>query len=129
MSEIITVLNQLEDFDFMNGASEEDIAKAETALGVKFAPDYRRYLSEYGLASGDGHEFTGIASSPRLNVVDVTMKMRKKFKKIPDDAYVLEELGIDGIVMFQTSKGTVFEATPESPFNKAADSFSEYLEG
>ncbi len=129
MSDIIAVLNELEDFDFMNGASEEDIVEAETALSLKFAPDYRYYLSEYGLASGDGHEFTGIVKSPRLNVVDVTMKMRKKFKNIPADAYVLEELGIDGIVIFQTSNGTVYEATPESPFNKTADSFSEYLEG
>ena len=129
MSDIITVLNQLEEFDFMNGASEEDIVKAETALGLKFAPDYRRYLSEYGRASGDGHELTGIVKSPRLNVVDVTMRMRKKFKNIPADAYVLEELGIDGIVIFQALNGTVYEATPESPFNKAADSFSEYLEG
>ncbi len=36
---------------------------------------------------------------------------------------------LNPIVIFQTSKGTVCETTPESPFSKAADSFSEYLEG
>ena len=128
MSDIIEVFKRLEDFDFMDGVTEKDIAKAESDLGVKFASDYKRYLSECGLASVDGHEFTGIVNSPRLNVVDVTLKLKKKFTYAPDDAYVLEELGIDGIVVFQTSSGNIYKASPESQFIKVADSFSEYVE-
>ena len=128
MSDIINVLSKLEDFDFIAGVSESDIAKAESELGVKFASDYRRYLSEYGLASADGHEFTGIVKSPRLNVVDVTIRLKKKFIDVPVDAYVLEELGIDEIVIFQTPDGCVYKATPKSEFIKVASSISEYLE-
>ncbi len=128
MEDIIEVLSKLEDFAFVKGVSENDIAKAEENLGVQFAPDYKQYLAEYGLASADGHELTGIVKSPRLNVVDVTIKLRKKFKNVPVDAYVLEKVGIDKLVIFQTSDGSVYKATPESQFIKVADSLSEYLE-
>ena len=128
MEDIIEVLSKLEDFAFVKGVSENDIAKAEENLGVQFAPDYKQYLAEYGLASADGQELTGIVKSPRLNVVDVTIKLRKKFKNVPVDAYVLEKVGIDKLVIFQTSDGSVYKATPESQFIKVADSLSEYLE-
>lgn len=128
MGDIIEVLSKLEDFSFVKGVSENDIAKAEENLGVQFAPDYKQYLAEYGLASADGHELTGIVKSPRLNVVDVTIKLRKKFKNVPVDAYVLEEVGIDKLVIFQISDGSIYKATPESQFIKVADSLSEYLE-
>ncbi len=128
MGDIIEVLSKLEDFAFVKGVSENDIAKAEENLGVQFAPDYKQYLAEYGLASADGHELTGIVKSPRLNVVDVTIKLRKKFKNVPVDAYVLEEVGIDKLVIFQISDGSIYKVTPESQFIKVADSLSEYLE-
>lgn len=118
----------MEEFDFIGGVSEEEIIVAETNLGLQFALDYKDYLLEFGLASGDGHEFTGIIKSPRLNVVDVTIKVKKKFDNVPTDAYVLEEWDIDGIVIFQRSDGSIFKANPKSKFLKIADSFVEYLE-
>lgn len=127
MTDIIKALNQLENFEFMDGVSEKDIIEAEMKLGMKFASDYRCYLSTYGLASADGHEFTGIIKSPRLNVVDVTIRLKKKFKDALDDAYVLEELGIDEIVVFQISNGNIYQASPSSEFIKIANSFSAYL--
>lgn len=101
MADVIKILNKLEDFNCLEGADERAIISAETNLGVKFASDHKKYLSEYGLASADGHEFTGIVKSPRLNVVDVTIRLKKKFKNVPNDAYVLEELNIDDIVIFK----------------------------
>lgn len=128
MSDIINVLRNMEEFDFIGGVSEEEIIVAETNLGLQFALDYKDYLLEFGLASVDGHEFTGIIKSPRLNVVDVTIKVKKKFDNVPTDAYVLEEWDIDGIVIFQRSDGSIFKANPKSKFLKIADSFVEYLE-
>lgn len=128
MADIIKILNKLDDFNCLEGADEQAIISAETELGVKFASDYKKYLSEYGLASADGHEFTGIVKSSRLNVVDVTIRLKKKFKNAPNDAYVLEELNIDDIVIFQTSDGSIYKALPKTNFIKVANSFSEYLE-
>ena len=127
MSDIIKVLKQMEDFDSMDGGSKEEIALAELDLNLNFAADYKKYLLEYGIASADGHEFTGLVKSPRLNVVDVTVKLKKKFKDAPADAYVIEELGVDDIVIFQTSDGSIYKAAPKTQFIKVADSFAEYL--
>ncbi|MDR3313690.1 MAG: SMI1/KNR4 family protein [Oscillospiraceae bacterium] len=55
----------------MNGVTEQQIIEAEQKFGLKFFSDYREYLSEFGIVSFGGHEFTGICSSTRLNVVDV----------------------------------------------------------
>lgn len=128
MSDILKVLKKMENFVSMDGVQEEAILLAETELGLQFASDYKRYLLEYGLASADGHEFTGIVKSSRLNVVDVTIKLKNKFKNVPADLYVLEEWAIDGIVIFQRSDGSIYKANPKSQLLKVADSFAEYLE-
>lgn len=127
MSDIIKVLKKMEDFDSLDGVSKEEIEKAELDLGLKFATDYKKYLLEFGLASADGHEFTGLIKSPRLNVVDVTVKLKKKFKDAPVDAYVIEELGVDDIVIFQTSDGSIYKAAPKTQFIKVANSLTDYL--
>ena len=127
MDDIINILKEKGDFDCLDGATQEDIAAAEKELNLKFAKDYRKYLVECGLASADGHEFTGIVKSPRLNVVDVTVRMCKKIKEMPSDAYVVEELNIDGIVILQTTDGTVYEGAPNRAVKKIASSLSEYI--
>ena len=128
MADNIKVLKKMEDFDSLDGVSMEEIASAEADLDLNFALDYKKYLLEFGLASADGHEFTGLVKSARLNVVDVTIKLKKKFKDAPVDAYVIEELGVDDIVIFQTSDGSIYKAAPKTQFIKVADSFAEYLE-
>lgn len=127
MTDIIKVLKEMEDFDSLTGASKAMIESAESDLGLVFASDFKQYLLECGLASADGHEFTGIVKSPRLNVVDVTIRLKKKFKDAPVDAYVIEELGIDDTVVFQTTDGKIYKANPQSQFLKIADSFMGYL--
>ena len=126
MKDIIDVLSSMEDFDCLNGVSKEEINEAEKDLDLSFAEDYKKYLIKFGLASADGHEFTGIVKSNRLNVVDVTIRLKKIFSGLPKDSYVIEELNIDGIVIFQDSAGHIYEATSEGT-KRIAESFSEYL--
>lgn len=127
MDDIIKVLKETEDFDCLDGALQEDIVAAEKKLDLRFAEDYRKYLTEFGLASAGGHEFTGIVKSSRLNVVDVTIRIGKKLKKLPLKAYVVEELNIDGIVILQTEDGNVYEGAPDKGVKRIAGSLSEYL--
>ena len=121
MDDIIKTLRAMEDFDCLNGASEDEIEAAEKDL------DYRKYLSEYGLACAAGHEFTGIVKSPRLNVVDATARIYKKIQDLPAKSYVVEELNIDSIVILQTEDGSIYEAVPGKLSNKIADSLCDYL--
>lgn len=127
MEDIIKLLNEMDDFDCLDGASQEEIEIAEADLNLRFAPDYKEYLLKCGLASAAGHEFTGIVKSPRLNVVDVTAKIQKRIKGLPSKSYVVEELNIDNIAILQTSDGAIYEAAPDKSAKKIADSLIEYL--
>ena len=111
----------------MTGASYEDIHLAEQALGLQFAADYRQYIAEFGAASFDGHELTGICTSTRLNVVKVTQNERKNNVFALLDWYVIEQTGIDSITIWQNSKGEVFLTIPYGRPQKICNSLAEYI--
>ena len=85
--------------------------------------DSMRY---YGAASYYGHELTGICKAARLNVVDVTQDERQ-YNSVPVDWYVIEQTNIDGIVIWQTASGTIYETCPGSEADKICDSLEEYI--
>lgn len=127
MSDIIRKMRSLPAFRALDDASTDQIEQAEKALSLCFADDYRKYLLTFGVVSSGEHEFTGICSSKRLNVVDVTLFERNITPDIPQDWYVLEEANIDGIVVWQSSTGEVFQTRPNSKPVKLADSICEFL--
>lgn len=127
MADLINSLSSLPDFYSLTGASEEQIAQAERALSLRFADDYRQYVRAFGAVSAAGHELTGVCASKRLNVVDVTLSARAAQPAIPRDWYVLEEANIDGIVIWQSGAGEVFQTQPGAEPVKLAASIREYL--
>ena len=124
---IKSIMNKIGDFYAEGGVTDMEIKKAEAELGLKFASDYNEYLSAYGCVSFGSHELTGLTKVERLNVVEVTKENRQFNKNIPADFYVIEETDIDGIVIWENSKGriyaTVFEREPEEIFK----SLGEYI--
>lgn len=128
MTEIVQKLRSFPAFHALSGVSAEQISNAEKALALRFADDFREYLLAFGIASSDGHEFTGICNSKRLNVVDVTLFERSINPTIPWDWYVLEEASIDGIVIWQGSIGGVYQTQPGRKAIKLADSICDYLD-
>lgn len=127
MADFISILSSLPDFHALAGASEEQIAQAERALSLRFADDYRQYVRAFGAVSAAGHELTGICASKRLNVVEVTLSARGAQPAIPRDWYVLEEATIDGILVWQSGAGEVFQTQPGAEPVKLAASIREYL--
>ena len=115
------------DFISGKGASEESVQQAETEIGAIFAPDFRSCLLAFGTFAYDGHEFTGISSSPRLSVVEVTKKQRALNSNIPNGWYVIEEANIDGIVIWQTTDNSIYTATYNAPPVKSANNLIEFL--
>lgn len=113
---------------FGKKANETDINVAEKELDLFFSNDYKEYLLQYGLISYDNHELTGLCSSQRLNVVYATKEERKNNPHIPIDYYVIERTNIDGIVIWQSSNGEVFQTYPNSNPEKIANSLSEYIQ-
>lgn len=124
----IDILRNSEDLDTLYGASDERINEAEKQLNLAFSDEYREYLKAYGLASANGHEFTGICDSPRLDVVSVTKKARSEFSSIPDGFYVVEKAGIDGIMIWQEKTGTIIMTKPHSAPVTIGNSLVEYFE-
>jgi len=128
MSEIIEILKNAPEYIGGAGRTEEEINNAEQQLGIEFAPDYKSYLKEVGLACFDGHELTGICKSTRLNVVDVTVNQRKVFPEA-SSWYVIEETNVDGIVIWQHTSGELYCTIPGSKPKKICNSLKEYVLG
>ncbi len=125
MSDIITVIGGLNGLISLQGASKESVEYAEQTLGLSFAADYRRYLEKYGVISARHIEITGLTESKRLNVVDTTLTMRQK-NQLPPDMYVVEDPGIEDILMLQNCKGEIFEFQNHQ-IKKVYNSLADYL--
>ena len=126
MLAFVEKLRQYDDFKALKGASLNEIKEAERKLNIEFSDEYKEYLSEYGIATANGYEFTGICQSERLNVVCVTEKERKNVREIPEGAYVVEQTHIDGIVIWQTRDGAVYKSQGDS-FVMICDSLYEFI--
>lgn len=129
MADVVRNLREKPGFFSRPGASEDQIQSAETLLGLTFAKEYREYASALGAATFESHELTGICASTRLNVVDVTEAERPKYPELPKDWYVLEQLNIDDVSIWQASSGEVYQLMPGAQPIKLSSSLSEYIEG
>lgn len=128
MNELIEAMRRKSNFYAEKGASAIQIEQAETALGLKFALDFKECLREFGAVSFGGHELTGFSADPNLDVVKVTQKNWSK-NNVGKNLYVIEEAHIDGIVIWQDADGIVYETTPKSEAKKVAQSLAGYLDG
>ncbi|MCB1614715.1 MAG: SMI1/KNR4 family protein [Pseudomonadales bacterium] len=91
------------------GASEEIIAEAERQLNLRFSEDYKKYLSMYGAISFGSTELTGLNIDCYANVVSVTLKEAQKNKFFPKGSIVLENTGVEGLLILQQPDGEVYE--------------------
>jgi hypothetical protein len=127
MIDIVEKLRSMKSFHALSGAPHSEIDLAESALKLKFANEYKDYVAELSVASVFGHEFTGICKFPRLNVVDVTLSERAANPTVPMDWYVVEQAHIDGIVVWQSVTGDIYQTIPGAEPTRLCDSFSAYL--
>lgn len=128
MESFVKLLRMYDDFFAIGGADTAAVLAAEDALSLTFAKEYKQYLEDCGVASADGHEFTGIVNSPRLNVVDVTVRAKKKNANIPENLYVIEEVQIDGIVIWQAGNGKVYKSVGNGIPEEICSSIVDYLQ-
>lgn len=110
-----------------NGVDEDTIAQAEELLSLKFPPEYHEFLAQFGMLMIDDHEIMGFGKTDRLSVVANTLSARDKDPDFPDSMYVIENLGIDRILILQASDGAVYEYVPHSMPTKIYSSLEEYL--
>lgn len=127
MKDIVELLKSKELLNKTKIVQEDAIYEAEDSLSLRFSDEYKKYVSEFGFAVFDNHELTGICKAKRLNVVDVTISEREMTREVPDDWYVVEQLNIDGIVIWQSSTGEIYQTAPNCEPKKICNSLVEYI--
>lgn len=128
MTDIIKVINSKDGVIHGKETNENEIKQAELELGLRFADDYRNYIKQFGCMVIGSREITGISSQKNYNVVSTTKAQRNYNKNIPENSYVIEQLNIDGIIIWQSSNGEVFQTSPNTAPMKIADSLVEYIQ-
>lgn len=64
-------------------ASEAQIAAAEDQLGIRFPPQYREFLSNFGSGGVDSEDFIGLNRPEHLNIVKLTSRLRARNNPLP----------------------------------------------
>ena len=128
MTKIVKLINSLPNLLTLKPATAKEITEAEIRLGVGFAEDYKEYLATFGAIMAEGIELSGIAKSEHRNVVSLTKKERELNSKVPYNMYVIENTGVDGIIIWQDTNGTVYQTQPNIAPRPIAASLADYIE-
>ena len=124
---IVEKLKKQDDLITGNKTTKSVIENAELDLGVRFADEFRAILEAFGFVMLGSHRLLGITKIEANHVVFVTKEHRKSNAVIPEDYYVIEELDIDGITIWQSPDGDIFEVIPNTKPRKIANSIVDYL--
>ncbi len=119
-----TLIIRYKDYE---GADDSEIKQAEEELGLKFSKEYKDYLKEFGAACANGHEITGLVKSARLNVVAATQKAKTKNPSIPDNLYLIEDLGTDKILTWQEASGILYQSVGTNEVERIKKNFCDYI--
>ena len=70
---------------------------------------------------------TGFSDDEALDVVKATLKNLKKNQNVKTPLYVIEETHMDGIVIWQTASGEIFQTKYKGSPEKIFDSLIKYV--
>lgn len=126
---IIEKIKKIDDLDIIsnNGASEEQILRAEKRLELKFPEEYKNYVKEFGAISFLGNEWTGLNIDGYLNVVNMTEEERALNEFFPKKYFVIENVGVDRMLIISNEKGEIYTIQYDK-IKFLCNSLSEYLD-
>lgn len=127
MSSIVEKIKKIDKLYHAKGCTFKQIKEAQEALGITFPEEYIDIVKEYGAISFYGTEWTGLNVDDYLNVVFVTKQEREMNSDFPTECFVLENQGIDGLIVICNEEGQVF-SLQYSKVEKIHDSISSYLD-
>ena len=127
MSNIVEKIRKIDGLYHAKGCSLQQVNEAQSKLNITFPEEYIDYVREFGVVSFYGTEWTGLNVEGDLNVVEVTEQERSLNDRFPKECFVLENLGIDGVLIIWNEKGQVF-SIHFNEVKKICNSVSEYLD-
>lgn len=128
MSRIIETIKKLPELITLKPVESEEVENIEIELALRLADEYKEYLEKFGAVMADNVELTGVAKSKNRNVVSVTQREWKANPLIPHTMYVVENVGIDGIIIWQDTTGNIYQSRPNCHAEKIASNLADYLE-
>ena len=127
MSNIIEKIKKIDKLYHAEGCSVEQLKQAQDELSMYFPEEYKDIVKEYGAISFYGTEWTGLNVDDYLDVVKVTKEERNINKSFPEKYFVLENQGIDGLMIICNECGQVFSLR-YNQIIKIHDTISSYLD-
>lgn len=108
MSNIIAKIKDIPNLYHATGCTTRQLKDAQNELGIEFPEEYIDYVKEYGAISFYGTEWIGLNVDGYLNVVEVTKQERALNYAFPVDCFVVENQGIEGLIVISDEKGCIY---------------------
>ena len=124
---IIEEIKAIPNLSHLSGCKTSQIKSAQKELGLDFPDEYVEYVKQFGAISFAETEWTGLNVEGYFNVVTATLKERKIDKNFPQGYFVLENLGIEGLLTIVNSNGSVYSYQSQGKPKMICKSLSEYL--
>jgi antitoxin YobK len=130
MADIQDINELLKNATMAGGVDERSILKAEEALGIRFPPSYREFLSQFGAAFCTKLEISGLFNagddddqSPLWsNVVTSTLQLRRASRGLIPNEYVpISDDGGDHTFYLDTSRCNAQDECPVIVLGPGAD--------
>lgn len=126
-TDIIKVIKNLPNLLSLKPATKSQIEDAENKLELKFSNEYRIYIETFGSIIANGIELSGIANAKHRNVIFLTQQGKKLNPQIPKNLYVIEDTRVDGIIIWQDSKGFIYQSYPNNKPKQIYNSLKDYI--
>lgn len=127
MKNIVEIINSLPGLLTLKPATLIQITEAEIQLRIKFAEEYKQYLTSFGAIIADGIELSGISKAEYRNVVSLTKKEWENNPEVPHSMYVIENTYIDGVIIWQDTNGLIYQSAPNREPKQIAISLADYI--
>lgn len=127
MSKIVEKLNAVPNLFHLTGGVTSQIKEAQKSLNLEFPAEYIEYVKTFGAVSFYGTEWTGLNVDGNLNVVTATKQERHLDSNFPNDCFVVENIGIDGVLTLMGQNGKIYSYR-RGKKSLLCDTLCEYLD-
>lgn len=112
--------------DTLEGVGKGVIKEAEEKLNFKFPQTFTNILGQLGVISIGADEFQGLGINGHLNIVDTTLEERKLAAGNLDNYAVLQNIGVEGILIVFDEDDRVYEYQ-DGDFQNLLSTTEEYI--
>lgn len=107
--------------------TDSDIKELEDKLNLKLDKSMCLYLKDICLFSYKDKEFLGLGVKGYRNILKATLEERELNDSFPKDCLVLQNVGVDGLLVLVNTKGQVIEWTTSGNNKIVSNNLEKFL--